>query len=142
MGRAASPAMKFLVVLLSLAALTWAQDYRKECQCGAFVTVPQGEYLVHGLEPINIGSCDEATKCAAHCALEWRNVSDNGDLDHVMDNGDTVGKEACRAMNEHGHPNLGPHYVFAYYNVCGGPWVFDGEVSQQELCCREGVYQC
>lgn len=43
--------------------------------------------------------------------LQWDKFTANGDLDHVMENGVTVGQEVCRAMAAHGHPNLGPHDV-------------------------------
>lgn len=43
--------------------------------------------------------------------LQWDKLTADGDLDFVMDNGVTVGQEACRAMAAHGHPNLPPHDV-------------------------------
>merc|ERR1712212_943439 len=68
MGTAASPAMKFLVVLLSLAALTWAQEDRKLCHCGAFVTMQHSEYEVHRLPAIEVESCEEEKECV----MLWR----------------------------------------------------------------------
>ncbi|XP_063591239.1 uncharacterized protein LOC134768363 [Penaeus indicus] len=136
---ASAAAMKLFVAVLSLAALTWAQD-KPECLCGAFISTANAEYEVHRLPPIDTNDCDDEKLCAVVCAAEWDKFTANGDLDHVMENGVTVGQEACRAMAAHGHPNLGPHDVYAYYNICHGPWIFDGETSQQPLCCVDGTY--
>ncbi|XP_042861033.1 uncharacterized protein LOC122246502 [Penaeus japonicus] len=135
---ASTVAMK-LLVLLSLAAFAWAQD-RPECMCGAFISTNNAEYEIHRLPPIDTDNCQEEKKCAILCAAEWVRLTDDGNLDYVMDNGVTVGQESCRAMAAHGHPNLPPHDVYAYYNICHGPWMFDGKTSQQQLCCVDGTY--
>lgn len=54
-----------------------------------------------------------AVRCFANCFddFQWVRLTDDGNLDYVMDNGVTVGQESCRAMAAHGHPNLPPHDV-------------------------------
>merc|ERR1712168_56812 len=131
--------MKLLVVL-ALAALACAQDEKRQCHCGAFVSMNNMELEVHRLPPIHVEDCDAAKECGKMCALEWIKFTDDGNLNHELENGLTVGGEMCRAMKNHDHPNLAPHSVYAYSMLCQGPWIFDGEVSQQMLCCKDGHY--
>ncbi|KAK7063168.1 hypothetical protein SK128_026173 [Halocaridina rubra] len=137
--------MKVIVILLSLMGLACAQD-PKECFCGMFVSVNMAELEVHRLPAIDLDSCDDQGDCKIGCIREWEYVFNNGGLNFVAPGHNrTIGEESCRTLAfQHQHPNLAPHEVYGYYNVCQGPWVYDGETSREPLCCVEGVYpgQC
>nr|XP_045605541.1 uncharacterized protein LOC123762824 [Procambarus clarkii] len=131
--------MKCLLILLSLAALTSAQG-QSQCQCGAFVNDRIGEIEVFPFQPIDVESCEDSETCSSTCDDEWASITNNGDLDTVLDNGETVGQHICNALAREGHENYGPGEVFLYYKVCDGPWQYDDEQSTLEICCTGGQY--
>merc|ERR1719244_1690232 len=74
-----------------------------------------------------------------HVQLRQKKISDNGDLDHELPNGYTVGQELCIGLNNgHGIDNCFREPVYVYSNTCDGPWIWDGLTTLQELCCHEG----
>merc|ERR1712042_148327 len=99
--------MKVLIVAAALLALASAQkptDHppMMECQCGVFISVPQGEIEIHRMKNFHMDSCDQTEKCLAGCMEEWVLAADGGDLDAELDNGNTLGQELCPgAQNLH-----------------------------------------
>ncbi|KAK7021829.1 hypothetical protein SK128_011657 [Halocaridina rubra] len=131
-----------VLVFLSLVALAWGQEFL--CHCGMFISTETAELEVHRLPPFDIADCDSGgyAACALHCIAEWEYIFNNGGLD--MENpltGVTMGQESCNNLvNWHSMPNLDPTNVHNNYMLCGGPWVWDGEVSKDKLCCNDGVF--
>ncbi|XP_045605178.2 uncharacterized protein [Procambarus clarkii] len=132
--------MKCLLILLSLAALTWAQG-PPQCQCGAFVNEDIGEIEVFPFPPIDVEGCEDTADCSSTCDDEWASITNNGDLDTVLQNGETVGQHICNALARQGHEDFGPGEVYLYYKLCQGPWEYDSEQSTLEVCCAGGEYQ-
>ncbi|KAK7076707.1 hypothetical protein SK128_011458 [Halocaridina rubra] len=134
--------MKLALILLSILGLTWSQQL--ECHCGLFATVDHmSVYEVYRLLPLNLNSCDELNECSFFCFAEWDLVYTNGGLDYIPPGETlTVGEQSCINLNEvHGVPDMEPTPLYNYYRVCDGPWIFDGGVSNNDLCCANGV-QC
>ncbi|KAK7080008.1 hypothetical protein SK128_027676 [Halocaridina rubra] len=133
--------MKIALLLLSLVALVWSQG-NNECHCGMFITVEAGELEVHRLPPINLNDCSEANECMLKCLEEWRFVYDNGGLDFQRPSSNlTFGEESCRTLeNRFNMPDLDPTPVYNYYKICENPWMWDGAVSEDDLCCVSGQY--
>ncbi|XP_069957504.1 uncharacterized protein [Cherax quadricarinatus] len=130
--------MKFLLILLPFLALTWAQQ--QECQCGGFVSEPNGEIEVVPFPPEPVENCEASEECAAFCEEEWNAITGNGDLDTVLENGETLGQSICQELAHQGHNNFGPAEVYLYYRVCEGPWQYDGVQTTALLCCTGGQY--
>merc|ERR1712142_1411621 len=98
---------------VALVALVGAQNSTEvpegpTCYCGAFITL-EGEgimYQIHSLPSIEVGSCGNAAvveECMEACAAEWIAFSGNGDFQHQLPNGYTVGQELCIGLVNGGH---------------------------------------
>ncbi|KAK7078601.1 hypothetical protein SK128_012098 [Halocaridina rubra] len=131
-----------VLVLLSLLALAWGQE--NNCHCGMFISTGSAELIVHRLPPTTVENCEIESNgpCALFCLLEWERIFSNGGLLMVNpETGDTLGQESCRNIAaDYGMNNLQPTPVHNNYQVCEGPWIWDGEVSQDNLCCVDGSY--
>ncbi|XP_042239519.1 uncharacterized protein LOC121877729 [Homarus americanus] len=131
--------MKSFLVLLCFVALAWSQE-RPECWCGAFVTLRDLEFEVLHLPPIDVDGCEDFIDCHHRCTAEWTFILDDGDLDHELIDGKTAGQHMCDNLVEEGTKDLPPHQVYLYYQLCSTPWLFDGQTSQNSLCCLNGTY--
>nr|XP_045605542.1 uncharacterized protein LOC123762825 [Procambarus clarkii] len=131
--------MKCLLVLLAQAALTCSQG-PPQCQCGIFVNDQIEEIEVLSFPPIEVEGCEDAETCSSTCDYEWSSVTNNGDLDTVLDNGETVGQHICNVLAREGHENYGPGEVLLYYRLCEGTWQYDDEESRLNICCSGGQY--
>nr|XP_045605185.1 uncharacterized protein LOC123762617 [Procambarus clarkii] len=131
--------MKCLLVLLSLAALTRAQEF-PACLCGAFITLMEEEIEVFRLPPIEVADCDATTDCRARCIDEWTTITEDGDLDYTWLDGVTIGQHMCDSLHDNDHSDVGPHEVYLYYNICLGPWIYTGQTSRNTLCCSSSNY--
>ncbi|KAK7080007.1 hypothetical protein SK128_027675 [Halocaridina rubra] len=137
--------MKFVLLLLALVALVRGQD-RVECHCGMFITVAFGEIEVHRLPAFDLEDCSEGNECLLKCLSEWQFVYDNGGMNYQRPSSNyTYGEESCKSLaNEYSMPNLDPTPVYNYYKLCTDPWMYDGAVSKDDLCCVDGSFpgQC
>ncbi|XP_045605183.2 uncharacterized protein [Procambarus clarkii] len=133
--------MKCLLVLLSLAALTWAQD-SFDCECSAFVSLGDSEVPVLDFPTTTIDDCTtDYTICYERCANEWQLFTGDGTLNVPGPDGVLVGQHMCDTLKTHGYTELGAHVVYLYYHVCdAGPWIFTGQYSHSSLCCTNGNY--
>ncbi|XP_050727818.1 uncharacterized protein LOC127004300 [Eriocheir sinensis] len=134
--------MKSLLVLPFLVTLAFGQE--AVCRCGAFVSTSEAEVEVLKFPNIQLADCTQTNYCAQTCKAEWERITNDGDLCSVKPDGDTVAQRMCNNLADLGKENLQPHSVYLYYNVCGGPWLFDGQISRQELECRNtlAVVEC
>ncbi|XP_050721096.1 uncharacterized protein LOC127000966 [Eriocheir sinensis] len=107
-----------------------------ECRCGAFVSTHTGEEEVVQFPPINLDDCTQDVQCAELCLAEWEEATNGGDLCNPTGDGDTIADDMCASLAEKGVDRLQPHTVYLYYNLCEGPWQWDGVQSQQELECK------
>nr|XP_045605174.1 uncharacterized protein LOC123762608 isoform X1 [Procambarus clarkii] len=130
--------MKFLLILLFFTAFSWAQA--QECDCGAFVNGRFGELEVYPFDPIQVQSCEDVESCSSTCDEEWATITNNGDLDTVLENGETLGQALCDTLAIEGQEDVPPHEVFLYYRICDGPWQYDEEQSTAQVCCTAGTY--
>ncbi|CAL4083768.1 unnamed protein product [Meganyctiphanes norvegica] len=135
------------VVLVAVVALVGAQHPTHQppethtCNCGAFITLDHAEYEIHRLPPFDALSCDDIKECKTSCAGEWKKMTGNGDLEHELANGFTVGQELCIGLNNgHGIDSCYKETVYVFSNTCDGPWIWDGVNSIDELCCHDGHY--
>ncbi|XP_069957524.1 uncharacterized protein [Cherax quadricarinatus] len=131
--------MKFLLILLPFLALTWAQD-EPACFCGGFVNEFDGEIDVLPFPPETVEDCEATEECAAYCEEQWDALTGEGDLNTVLENGETLGEAICQQLAREGHENFGPAEVFLYYRVCEGPWQYDGVQTTTLLCCTRGEF--
>ncbi|XP_042235049.1 uncharacterized protein LOC121874830 [Homarus americanus] len=131
--------MKSILVLFSIIALTWAGKDRDICHCAAFVSLPEGEFIVDLLPDTQIEDCDDAGYCQIRCTEEWVSASQDGDLDMIVGNS-TLGQDMCDDLALEGFHNLEPEEVNLYYGLCDGPWMDNGLASIDKLCCNDGVY--
>ncbi|KAG7159119.1 uncharacterized protein LOC121877807 [Homarus americanus] len=131
--------MKFLVILLSYIALAWAQD-EAECKCGAFVAESTDVREVVNLPDVEVKNCHDDEDCVSGCHAQWDELTNNGDLDTILDNGVSAGQTLCNALAEDGDLDFGPKEVYAYSSLCGGPWLTDGPASRHPLLCKDGRY--
>ncbi|KAK4311845.1 hypothetical protein Pmani_016680 [Petrolisthes manimaculis] len=132
--------MKAIIILLSLVGLVCGQD-RPECRCAAFVTVQEGELDVLNFPPIDLNDCTEETVCATACVKEWNQLTNGGDLHTLMPDDVSVGQHMCDRLAAVGHTNYNNRQVYLYYNLCNGPWIYDGETFVDNLCCTDGSYR-
>ncbi|KAG0725085.1 hypothetical protein GWK47_039271 [Chionoecetes opilio] len=128
--------MNTFLVLSCLVALTYGAQ--NECQCGAFVSLPDSEQEVLAFPSIGVDSCSEILACSVHSKYEWEALTSDGDLCRHTPDGSTVGQVMCENLEKKGIENIGPHPVFLYYRVCEGPWGFDYQSSKQDLVCKNG----
>merc|ERR1719495_2484307 len=129
------------LIFIAALALAGAQDPPPIpiCNCGAFITLDEAEKEIHRLPPIDGFNCEDNRECRQACRAEWNRITNNGDLDHELENGYSVGEELCIGLNNgHGIDSCEWEPVYVYSNTCDGPWEWDGETSAQDLCCHEG----
>ncbi|CAL4128111.1 unnamed protein product [Meganyctiphanes norvegica] len=116
------------ISLLLLVAAGWAEG--ATCNCGAFLTTEFGDILIVSLPTTDVDSCDNPQKCIKNC----QNELEGGDLFAISSDGErTNGQVACDAWQKPIHNQ----YIYGYYELCGGPWEYTGEHSQQMLCCDD-----
>ncbi|KAK7071451.1 hypothetical protein SK128_012099 [Halocaridina rubra] len=131
-----------VLIFLSLLALAWAQE--NNCHCAMFISTGFAELIVHRLPPTTVADCDIESNgpCAAFCIAEWEYIFANGGLHFVNQvTGDTIGQESCQVLDkDYGMTNLQATKVHNNYQVCEGPWIWDGEISRGNLCCVDGNF--
>ncbi|XP_068234039.1 uncharacterized protein [Palaemon carinicauda] len=134
--------MQVFLLLLASAAFASAQA-EPWCRCAAFVTYEHTEIMVYEAPEIAIETCDAAgaDDCKAGCVAELTAASDNGDLWHITDDGQTVGQYICSYLADHRFFSIYNHRVYGYYEVCGGAWQYADLLSQQMLCCVSGKHE-
>ncbi|XP_045107095.1 kininogen-1-like [Portunus trituberculatus] len=65
----------------------------------------------------------------------------DGNLNSASDTpGQTVGQGLCNKLAKKGLQNFGPYKVHGYRSLCQESLQYDGLVSAQELCCKEGQH--
>ncbi|ROT84648.1 hypothetical protein C7M84_022160 [Penaeus vannamei] len=110
-----------------------AQD-PANCRCGAFITLDSVEKMLYELPPLDMGSCDQHNKCRDRCFKEFEELSGGGDLNYITSDGVTpVGQILCTASGKPVHNE----YVYAYSELCDGPWEWTGDQTMQPLCCNK-----
>ncbi|XP_064096480.1 uncharacterized protein LOC135208307 [Macrobrachium nipponense] len=67
-------------------------------------------------------------------------ISNGGDLWHMCEDGVTVGQHVCDSLVGLFHHFVQNHYVYGYYEICGGAWQYTGLSSKQMLCCEGGQH--
>merc|ERR1712198_41447 len=122
---------RYLVLALLLAVAT--AQHKASCRCGAFITTDTGDRLLYELPAIDVNSCDQHDACKKRCTKEYDTMSGGGDLDFVTEDGETVGQALCTEIGHH----IRNEHVYAFYEICNGPWEFTGEQTQQKLCCDD-----
>merc|ERR1711911_131025 len=133
--------MRVLVLLLAMAAAASAQS-EGWCRCAAFVTYEHSEIMVFESPEVPITDCvDDAKQCQTKCVAELNELSDNGNLWYLTEQGITVGQQVCTYLAEHWFFIMHNHRVYGYYEVCGGAWQYTGVASQQMLCCTGGKHE-
>nr|XP_027224277.1 uncharacterized protein LOC113816403 isoform X3 [Penaeus vannamei] len=133
--------MKVLLLVFALVAAVSAQT-EPWCRCAAFVTYEHSEIRVFEAPEITIDSCvDDAKQCKNACTKELNDMSDNGNMWLVQENGLTVGQNICTYMADHFFYFIHNHRVYGYFEVCGGAWEYTGVASQQLLCCNGGKHE-
>ncbi|XP_068234453.1 uncharacterized protein [Palaemon carinicauda] len=133
--------MKLAVVFIALVAAARAQQNEAWCRCAAFITNDDDETMVYEYPEIPIDSCEDHKKCKNKCITEFNEYSGYGDMWAMTDGGITVGQSICDTLTGLHHPYVHNHYVYAYYEVCGGPWEYTGLSSTGMLCCNDGVQE-
>ncbi|MFM9394546.1 hypothetical protein, partial [Bacillus velezensis] len=122
-----------LLVLALVVAVAAAQD-PANCRCGAFITLDGGEKLLYELPALDMGGCDQNHKCQNRCFKEFEELSGGGDLNFITSDGVTpVGQILCTAVGE----PVQNEYVYAYSEICDGPWEWTGDQTMQPLCCSQ-----
>merc|ERR1719187_360382 len=136
--------MKVAAIIIALVAAVSAQDDGPECDCGMFITSWGDEIEVHRLPPFDIDDCDKFNLCKKKCAGEFDLLTGGGNLNHMLENGYTVGQHICLdTYTEQGIERIEDETVWGYARQCNGPWDWDGEFSLQRLCCHRGIhYDC
>nr|XP_027237555.1 uncharacterized protein LOC113828745 isoform X1 [Penaeus vannamei]XP_027237573.1 uncharacterized protein LOC113828760 isoform X1 [Penaeus vannamei] len=125
--------LRFVLLALLFAAATAQQV--APCRCGAFVTTDGGELMLYELPPVEVHSCDQNHPCQNRCFEEFELLSGGGDLDFVTSTNATVGEVLCEAAGV----AVDGEYVYAYSELCDGPWEWTGDVTQQPLCCSDAA---
>ncbi|KAG7159201.1 hypothetical protein Hamer_G016591, partial [Homarus americanus] len=100
--------MKSFLVLLCFVALAWSQE-TPECACGGFISEWNDLFEVLHLPPINVDGCEDYMTCHERCVDEWTFLTNDGDLDHELPDGKTVGQHMCDNLSEHGDVNVHPY---------------------------------
>ncbi|XP_076029622.1 uncharacterized protein LOC143020038 isoform X2 [Oratosquilla oratoria] len=133
-----TPTMRSSLAVLLLLVASARGFYN--CRCGAFTTSSIGEIIIYELPGIDIGSCDAHVQCKSRCEKEFNDMSSNGDLNHMVDAFTSVGQYLCQQVD---HP-VHNEYVYAYFELCNGPWEYTGSRTMQMLCCNSSGehYQC
>ncbi|KAK4312640.1 hypothetical protein Pmani_015981 [Petrolisthes manimaculis] len=131
--------MKSLLILLFVIALTRSQD-EPECNCRGYIHVAEGELDVLDFPSNTASSCSAGFECAGFCGGEWTLLTNDGDLNHIMLDGITVGQHMCTKAASSGYNEINSENVYLNWNLCDGPWYFDGQISRQPLCCTSGSY--
>ncbi|XP_042230487.1 uncharacterized protein LOC121871945 [Homarus americanus] len=135
---AALNTMKSLLVMVATLSLAWGQEMH--CHCATFVSTVEGGILMHNLPYTEVTDCDDFEGCESRCTKEFIDLTDGGDLDHELEDGNIVGQLCCDTAAAEGYENLMPSEVYMYSSICHGPWLYNGYKSKQKLCCDEGKY--
>ncbi|XP_068234032.1 uncharacterized protein [Palaemon carinicauda] len=130
--------MKFAVVFIALVAAARAQQNEAWCRCAAFITGDDDETMVYEYPEIPIDSCEEHNKCKNKCITEFNEYTTYGDMWAMTPEGITVGQTICNTLTGLDKTYVHNHYVYCYYEVCGGPWEYTDQSSTGMLCCYEG----
>ncbi|XP_068234452.1 uncharacterized protein [Palaemon carinicauda] len=133
--------MKLAIVLLALVAAVSAQQNEAWCRCGAFITSDDVETMVYEFPEIPLTSCEEHNKCKNKCVTEINEFSHYGDMWEITPEGKTVGQFICETLTGLSYDFVHNHYVYGYYEVCGGPWEYTGQASTNMLCCDDGFQE-
>ncbi|KAK4309319.1 hypothetical protein Pmani_019044 [Petrolisthes manimaculis] len=131
--------MKTLVYTFLIVVAVVSPVWSAICKCDATVELEEGEIDVLILPVANLSDCSQNIACAGYCKETWTLATNGGDLTFVMQNGVTVGQQMCNELNDYGAPTIGPHTAYVYYNLCSGPWIYDGMSTMQDLCCQDAV---
>ncbi|KAK3891133.1 hypothetical protein Pcinc_004926 [Petrolisthes cinctipes] len=97
--------MKSLLILLLAIALTRSQD-EPECKCRSYVHVAEGELDVLDFPSNMASSCSAGFECAGFCGGEWTLLTNDGDLNHIMLDGITVGQHMCTKAASSGYNEI------------------------------------
>ncbi|KAK7073994.1 hypothetical protein SK128_009675 [Halocaridina rubra] len=128
-------------IQLALAALSVIAYVRTQepgtCRCALFVSSRNAEIMVYELPPVNINDCESHNQCQNRCIKEIGEDTNDLDLWSMMGN-DTVGQAFCTELYSHFFYFIHNSYIHGYYEMCGGPWEYTGQDSQQPLCCDLG----
>ncbi|KAK7072596.1 hypothetical protein SK128_003032 [Halocaridina rubra] len=131
--------MKYFTLALSvLCALAYVRTQESAyCRCALFVSSRHTEIMVYELAPVNIDTCESHNQCQNRCATEISQDTNDLDLWSMWGN-DTVGQAFCTELYSHFFFYIHNSYIHGYYEMCGGPWEYTGQDSQQPLCCDMG----
>ncbi|XP_064096410.1 uncharacterized protein LOC135208217 [Macrobrachium nipponense] len=132
--------MKLAFVLLALVAAVCGQQ-EPWCRCGAFITFDDDEAMVYEMPEVTIDSCENHKQCKNSCTKEMNNYSHYGDLWAMTPLNKTVGQAICETLTGLSYDFVHNHYVYGYYEVCGGPWEYTGIASKGMLCCNDGLQE-
>ncbi|XP_063614885.1 uncharacterized protein LOC134787973 [Penaeus indicus] len=133
MSETCSEMLRFVLLAFLFAAA--ASQQVAPCRCGAFVTADSGQLMLYELPPVEVHSCDQSHPCQNRCFEEFELLSGGGDLDFVTSTNATVGEVLCEAAGM----AVDSEYVYAYSELCDGPWEWTGDVTQQPLCCTDAA---
>ncbi|XP_042879843.1 uncharacterized protein LOC122258136 [Penaeus japonicus] len=125
----------FRFVLLALLSATATAQLAAPCRCGAFVTLDASEVMLYELPPVEVNSCDQNKACQNRCFLEFEQLSGGGDLDFVTSTNSSVGQVLCDAAGT----AVETKFVYAYSEICDGPWEWTGDQTEQPLCCSSDL---
>merc|ERR1711915_117234 len=130
------------LILLALVAGASAQGTGAWCRCAAFITFENTEFMVYESAEVPIDDCqDDAKQCKNACTAQINELSDNGNLWYLQESGETVGQTICSDLASPFVPFVHNHYVYGYFEVCGGAWEYTGIASTQQLCCNGGKHE-
>ncbi|KAG7164236.1 hypothetical protein Hamer_G020748 [Homarus americanus] len=102
---AALNTMKSLLVMVATLSLAWGQEMH--CHCATFVSTVEGGILMHNLPYTEVTDCDDFEGCESRCTKEvnvtlgflatdsisrFIDLTDGGDLDHELEDGNIVGQ--------------------------------------------------
>ncbi|XP_027219191.2 uncharacterized protein [Penaeus vannamei] len=136
--------MKVLLSLFSLVALSTALGQREDvwCRCALMVDSDPMLYMVYDLGEAFIEACSEHDRCKNRCYDKIRAATNEMDLWSHDDSGFTIGSNICQYLfSSYNVDQFNNKYVHGYYQVCGGPWEYTFQDSQQMLCCNMGIHE-
>ncbi|KAK4317354.1 hypothetical protein Pmani_011562 [Petrolisthes manimaculis] len=129
-----------LVACLAALAFVRGEGEPSYCRCANFVSSRHSEIMVLELPSVDVADCNAHNQCKNRCTTEIGEMTNDMDLWSTVDDVN-VGQYFCTQLYDNFFFWIHNSYIHGYYELCGGPWEYTGQDSQQMLCCSGGTQQ-
>ncbi|XP_042877813.1 uncharacterized protein LOC122256905 [Penaeus japonicus] len=131
-----------LLIAAVLAGVSSATGTDSWCTCSLMVNYENMIVMVYKFPEEDLSTCTDDDTCKLKCRNVIETQTNTIDLWGLDPHGHTVGSHICEFLYDTEKiPFVFNKIVHGYYQVCGGPWVYTDQDSEDMLCCDLGIHE-